>query len=76
MPAPKSPPLYPAANPNVIAVSGTDAQEKLFTGLQPGQPHRDRGARRRYLPARAGRQIPDDLRHLVFRRLSSAALRR
>ena len=27
----KSPPLYPAANPNVIAVSGTDAQEKLFT---------------------------------------------
>src|SRR5437660_8704683 len=26
----KSPPLYPAANPNVIAVSGTDAQEKLF----------------------------------------------
>jgi hypothetical protein len=26
----KSPPLYPAANPNVIAVSATDAQDKLF----------------------------------------------
>jgi subtilisin family serine protease len=64
----KSPPLYPAANPNVIAVSGTDAQEKLFTA-STGQPHRDRGAWCRYLPAGAGRQIPDDLRHVVFRRL-------
>jgi len=27
---PKSPPLYPAANPNVIAVSGTDSQDRLF----------------------------------------------
>ena len=36
MPAPKSPPLYPAANPNVIAVSGTDAQEKLFTASNRG----------------------------------------
>jgi subtilisin family serine protease len=27
---PKSPPLYPAANPNVIAVSATDAQDRLF----------------------------------------------
>jgi hypothetical protein len=27
---PKSPPLYPAADPNVIAVSATDAQDKLF----------------------------------------------
>jgi hypothetical protein len=26
----KSPPLYPAANPNVIAVSATDAQDRLF----------------------------------------------
>ena len=33
---PKSPPLYPAANPNVIAVSGTDAQEKLFTASNRG----------------------------------------
>jgi len=32
----KSPPLYPAANPNVIAVSGTDAQEKLFTASNRG----------------------------------------
>jgi hypothetical protein len=27
---PKSPPLYPAANPNVIAVSATDAHDRLF----------------------------------------------
>ena len=33
---PKSPPLYPAANPNVIAVSATDAQDKLFTASNRG----------------------------------------
>ncbi|MEH2526639.1 S8 family serine peptidase [Bradyrhizobium sp. AZCC 1620] len=32
----KSPPLYPAANPNVIAVSATDAQEKLFVASNRG----------------------------------------
>ena len=32
----KSPPLYPAANPNVIAVSGTDAQDKLFAASNRG----------------------------------------
>jgi hypothetical protein len=32
----KSAPLYPAANPNVIAVSGTDAQEKLFAASNRG----------------------------------------
>ncbi|MEH2496724.1 subtilisin family serine protease [Bradyrhizobium sp. AZCC 1678] len=32
----KSPPLYPAANPNVIAVSGTDAQQKLFAASNRG----------------------------------------
>lgn len=32
----KSPALYPAANPNVIAVSGTDAQEKLFAASNRG----------------------------------------
>jgi len=32
----KSPPLYPAANPNVIAVGGTDAQEKLFAASNRG----------------------------------------
>ena len=32
----KSLPLYPAANPNVIAVSGTDAKEKLFTASNRG----------------------------------------
>ena len=33
---PKSPPLYPAANPNVIAVSATDARDKLFAASNRG----------------------------------------
>jgi Subtilase family len=32
----KSPPLYPAANSNVIAISATDAQDKLFTASNRG----------------------------------------
>ncbi len=32
----KSPPLYPAANPNVIAVSATDAQDRLFPASNRG----------------------------------------
>ena len=32
----KSPPLYPAANPSVIAVSATDAQDKLFAASNRG----------------------------------------
>jgi len=32
----KSPPLYPAANPNVIAVSATDADDKLFSASNRG----------------------------------------
>jgi hypothetical protein len=33
---PKSPPLYPAANPNVIAVSATDAHDRLFEASNRG----------------------------------------
>lgn len=33
---PKSPPLYPAANTNVIAVSATDARDRLFTASNRG----------------------------------------
>jgi len=33
---PKSPPLYPAANPNVIAVSATDARDQLFAASNRG----------------------------------------
>jgi Subtilase family len=33
---PKSPPLYPGANPNVIAVSATDAQDRLFAPSNRG----------------------------------------
>ncbi|HXH44894.1 MAG TPA: S8 family serine peptidase [Bradyrhizobium sp.] len=32
----KSPPLYPAANPNVIAVSATDRQDRLFMASNRG----------------------------------------
>src|SRR5207249_9944063 len=34
---PKSPPLYPAADPSVIAVTATDAGDKLFTGANRGK---------------------------------------
>jgi subtilisin family serine protease len=34
---PKSPPLYPAADPNVIAVTATDIDDKLFTGANRGR---------------------------------------
>jgi hypothetical protein len=33
---PKSPPLYPAANTNVIAVSATDARDRLFAASNRG----------------------------------------
>ena len=33
---PKSPPLYPAANANVIAVSATDSHDKLFSASNRG----------------------------------------
>jgi subtilisin family serine protease len=33
---PKSPPLYPAANSNVIAVSATDAKDRLFAASNRG----------------------------------------
>ena len=38
-------------------------------GVEPGQSHRHCGPRCGYLPAGAGREIPDHVRHLVFRRL-------
>jgi subtilisin family serine protease len=34
---PKSPPLYPAADPNVIAVTATDMDDKLFSGANRGK---------------------------------------
>jgi hypothetical protein len=35
---PRSPPLYPAADPNVIAVTAVDQNDRLFTGANQG-PH-------------------------------------
>jgi subtilisin family serine protease len=34
---PNSPPLFPAADPNVIAVTATDADDSLFTGANRGK---------------------------------------
>jgi subtilisin family serine protease len=34
---PKSPPLYPGADPNVIAVTATDVNDKLFAGANRGK---------------------------------------
>ena len=34
---PKSPPLYPGADPNVIAVSATDEDNKVYTGANRGK---------------------------------------
>jgi filamentous hemagglutinin family protein len=34
---PKSPPLYPGADPNVIAVTATDVNDKLFNGANRGK---------------------------------------
>ena len=42
---------------------------KTVLRLEPRQPYRARSARRRYLPARTRRQIPDDVGHLLFGRL-------
>ena len=33
---PKSPPLYPGADPNVIAVTATDVDDKIFSGANRG----------------------------------------
>ena len=66
---PKSPPLYPAAYASVIAVSATDAQDRLFAASNRGgyiavaAPGVDI-----FLPA-PDEQIPDHVRHLVFRGL-------
>jgi subtilisin family serine protease len=34
---PKSPPLYPGADPNVIAVTATDVNDKIFSGANRGK---------------------------------------
>jgi subtilisin family serine protease len=34
---PKSPPLYPGADPNVIAVTATDVNDKVFSGANRGR---------------------------------------
>ena len=52
---PKSPPLYPAANANVIAVSATDAQDKLFRRPTAAAISRLRRPASKFLPAPDGK---------------------
>ena len=66
---PKSAPFYPAADPNVIAVTATDQNDKLFRG-QSRAAYRGRRAWRRYPGAGAERHLSDDDRHLGCRRPS------
>ena len=50
----KSPPLYPAADPNVIAVTATDESDSLFTQAVRGRIWRScTGRRRATVPALA-----------------------
>src|SRR5258705_7267430 len=63
----KSPALYPAANRNVIAVSATDAKDRLFAASNRGGHIVVSAPGVDIFPARAGRKISDDVRHLVFR---------
>ena len=65
---PNSPPLYPAADRNVIAVTATDMEDRLFTGRQSRQPHRGGGAGRRHPGAGAGRHLSVHHRHVGRRR--------
>ena len=53
----KSPPLYPAADPNVIAVTATDADDKLFEPSNRGRPHRGSGAGRANSGRHSGRRL-------------------
>ncbi len=61
---PKSPPLYPAADKNVIAVTAIDADDRLLSAAEPRQAHRRRGTRRRRAGAGSGTRVPTDHRHL------------
>ncbi len=63
---PKSPPQYPAADPNVIAVSATDADDKMFRASNIG-PHIAVAAPGVdiLLPS-PGQRLSADLRHLVL----------
>ena len=45
---PKSPPLYPAADPSVIAVTAVDSQDRVFRGATHGRAGVGLGARRRH----------------------------
>ena len=63
-----SPPLYPAADANVIAVSATDAEDHLFAQSNRGRHIAIAAPGTQILVASAGRRLPGVLRHVLFRR--------
>ena len=65
---PQSPPLYPAADPHVIAVTATDKDDKLFRRRQSRPLSRGRRPGRRDHRAGARRQDPILHRHVDRRR--------
>ena len=65
---PKSDPLYPAADPNVIAVTATDSDDHLFPMANRGRYIAVVRAGGRYFRARAGRRICVHHRNLDCRR--------
>jgi hypothetical protein len=57
---PKSPPLYPGADSNVIAVTATDVNDKVFSGANRGP--RGGGAQLRHIGAGARQHLSADHR--------------
>ena len=55
---PRALPLFPAADPHVIAVTATDIDRPAVYRRQSRRPCGDRGAGRRYSGAGAGRRVP------------------
>ena len=65
---PRSPPLYPAADPDVIGVTATDAEDRAVAAGQSRAASRGGGARRASPGAGARCGLPGHHRHLGCRR--------
>ena len=63
----KSPPLYPAADPNVIAVSATDADDKLFEQSNRGRYIAVAAPGAQILVADPRQRLRNVIRHVLFR---------
>ncbi len=63
----KSPPLYPAADPNVIAVSATDADDRLFELSNSRPPYRGGSAGLTNSRRDPRQWVRNVVRHFIFR---------